>query len=242
MRALAIAGHVRACLQRRPREASALHERALSLNPNLAMAWALSAATHAYLGETDEAERRNNRYKHLSPLGPHAFLFDGFSILIHLLKRDHESAVAMGRAVSGMNPEVFGQFLTLPGSAGPSRLHPGSGGGAPAAADARALLHRGAVPGGHGDRTRERSRPLCRGLAAGGGFRGRLAVAMATRPVLDVGQTRACLLAHSGARSCPKTARGEVTSTRRCRLDKARRRARPRVECWQKPARAAYRI
>jgi len=109
-RALAIAGHVRACLQRRPREASALHERALSLNPNLAMAWALSAATRAYLGDADEAERRNNRYKRLSPLDPHAFLFDGFSILIHLLKRDHESAVAMGRAVSELNPTFSDNF------------------------------------------------------------------------------------------------------------------------------------
>ena len=49
-RALTIAGHVRAFLHRRLREAAALHERALSLNPNLAMAWALSAATHAYHG------------------------------------------------------------------------------------------------------------------------------------------------------------------------------------------------
>jgi len=120
-RALAIAGHVRACLQRRPREASALHERALSLNPNLAMAWALSAVTRAYLGDVDEAERRNNRYKRLSPLDPHAFLFDGFFILIHLLKRDHEAAVAMGRAVSEMNPtfsENFKPYLASLGHLG----------------------------------------------------------------------------------------------------------------------------
>ena len=120
-RALAIAGHVRACLQRRPREAAALHERALSLNPNLAMAWALSAATRAWLGDVDEAERRNNRYKRLSPLDPHAFLFDGFFTLIHLLKRDHESAVAMGRAVSEMNPtfsENFKPYLAALGHLG----------------------------------------------------------------------------------------------------------------------------
>jgi hypothetical protein len=74
------------------------------------MAWALSAVTRAYLGDVDEAERRNNRYKRLSPLDPHAFLFDGFFILIHLLKRDHESAVAMGRAVSEMNPTFSDNF------------------------------------------------------------------------------------------------------------------------------------
>ena len=76
-RGLTIAGHVRAFLHRRLREAIALHERALSLNPNLAMAWALSAIAYAYMGDPEEAERRNNRYKKLSPLDPHAFFFDG---------------------------------------------------------------------------------------------------------------------------------------------------------------------
>jgi TolB-like protein len=109
-RALTIAGHVRAYLHRRLHEAAALHERALSLNPNLAMAWALSAITYAYMGEADEAERRNNRYKKLSPLDPHAFFFDAFFILIHLMKRDYETAVAVGRAVSEMNPQFSATY------------------------------------------------------------------------------------------------------------------------------------
>ncbi len=109
-RGLTIAGHVRAFLHRRLREAISLHERALSLNPNLAMAWALSAIAYAYLGEHEEAERRNNRYKKLSPLDPHAFFFDAFYILIHLLKRDFESAVAAGRAVSEMNPSFSATY------------------------------------------------------------------------------------------------------------------------------------
>ena len=103
-RALTIAGHVRAYLHHRLHEAIALHERALSLNPNLAMAWALSAVAYAYLGDPEEAERRNNRYKKLSPLDPHAFFYDTFFIHIHLLKRDFESAIAVGRTVSEMNP------------------------------------------------------------------------------------------------------------------------------------------
>lgn len=109
-RALTIAGHVRAFLHRRLHEAAALHERALSLNPNLAMAWALSAITYAYMGEPEEAERRNNRYKKLSPLDPHAFFFDAFFILIHLMKRDYEKAVAVGRAVSEMNPSFSATY------------------------------------------------------------------------------------------------------------------------------------
>src|SRR5580698_3027550 len=86
-RGLAVAGHVRAFLHHRLREAISLHERALSLNPNMAMAWALSACAYAYLGEPEEAERRNNHYKKLSPLDPHAFFYDTFFIYIHLLKR-----------------------------------------------------------------------------------------------------------------------------------------------------------
>ena len=109
-RALAIAGHVRAFLDRRLREAVALHDRALSLNPNLAMAWALSAIAFAYMGDVGEAERRNSRYKSLSPLDPHAFFYDAFFVLIHLLKRDYETAVATGRLVIEMNPSFSATY------------------------------------------------------------------------------------------------------------------------------------
>jgi DNA-binding SARP family transcriptional activator/TolB-like protein len=123
-RGLTIAGHVRAFLYRRLHEAVALHERALSLNPNLAMAWALSAVAYAYLGDLEEAERRNNRYKKLSPLDPHAFFFDAFFILIHLMKRDYESAVAVARAVTEMNPSfsaTYKPYLAALGHLGRSR-------------------------------------------------------------------------------------------------------------------------
>jgi len=103
-RGLAIAGHVRAFLHHRLREAISLHERALSLNPNLAMAWNLSGVAYAYLGDWEEAERRVTRYKKLSPLDPHAFFFDTGFIIVALLKRDYESAVVAGRAVTEMNP------------------------------------------------------------------------------------------------------------------------------------------
>jgi tetratricopeptide (TPR) repeat protein len=109
-RGLTIAGHVRAFLHRRLHEAIALHERALLLNPNLAMAWAFSAIAYAYLGDPEEAERRNNRYKKLSPLDPHAFFFDAFFILIHLLKRDYESAVAVARGATEMNPSFSATY------------------------------------------------------------------------------------------------------------------------------------
>ena len=120
-RAVTIAGHVRAFLHRRLREALALHERALSLNPNLAMAWNLSGVAYAYLGDWEEAERRINRYKKLSPLDPHAFFFDTAFIIVALLKRDYEAALIAGRAVSEMNPSfsaAYKPYLAALGHAG----------------------------------------------------------------------------------------------------------------------------
>ncbi len=109
-KALTIAGHVRAFLHHRVREGIALHERALTVNPNLAMAWNLSGVAHAYLGDVAEAERRVRRYKQLSPIDPAAFYFDTAAIIVALIKRDHESAVQAGRAVTGMNPNFSAAY------------------------------------------------------------------------------------------------------------------------------------
>ena len=103
-RCLTIAGHVRAFMHRRPQEAVTLHDRALSLNENLAMAWALSAVAFAYSGDLAEAKRHLDRYKTLSPHDPHACFFDMTFVLLHLLRHDHDRAVSVGRAVSEMNP------------------------------------------------------------------------------------------------------------------------------------------
>ena len=103
-RALTVAGHVRALLHRRPREALTLHDRALLLNPNLSMAWALSAVAHTHLGNLDEARRRLDRHRQLSPLDPQAFLHDAARALVALLGRDHEAAASLGREATGMNP------------------------------------------------------------------------------------------------------------------------------------------
>lgn len=103
-KALTIAGHVRAFLHHRLREAITLHERALLLNPNLAMAWALSGAAFVYLGDLVEAERRLSRYKQLSPFDPQAFYFDTARIFLHLMQRDYAAAAQVGREVTQMNP------------------------------------------------------------------------------------------------------------------------------------------
>ena len=103
-RGFAFAGHVRAYLQQRPREALALYERALSLNPYMAPAYALSALAHLYLGELVEADRLGDRYKQLSPQEPYAFIYDELFPVAALLRQDFEAAAARGRAQSEMNP------------------------------------------------------------------------------------------------------------------------------------------
>jgi DNA-binding SARP family transcriptional activator/TolB-like protein/Flp pilus assembly protein TadD len=103
-RAFSVLGHIRA-MQRRIPEAISLHERALALNPNLGMAWALSGLTHLYAGDLAEAERMLRQYKQLSPTDPFAFQYDiGFST-VALLKRDYEAAANLGRAASELNPD-----------------------------------------------------------------------------------------------------------------------------------------
>ncbi len=103
-RALTIAGHVRGFLQRRPREAVALHERALACNPHLALAWALSGVGYIDLGDLDEGERRLRRYRTLAPLDPLAPLFDSALCTIALLRRDHAAAMLIGRGLTEANP------------------------------------------------------------------------------------------------------------------------------------------
>ncbi len=104
-RSFTVAGHVRAALEHRLPEALSLHERALALNPNLAMAWALSGFAQLYAGKLDEAERRFERYRQLSPGDPFAFQYDvGFSLLA-FLRGDYEKAAEFGRAVNELNPD-----------------------------------------------------------------------------------------------------------------------------------------
>lgn len=103
-RGYAVAGHIRGAQGCRLPEAVALHDRALVLNPDLAMGWALSGATFAYLGDAPEAERRLGRYKRLSPLDPHAFVFDVGFCLAALVRRDNAAAALAGRAASALHP------------------------------------------------------------------------------------------------------------------------------------------
>lgn len=103
-RALTLAGHVRGFVGRKPSEATVLHDRALTMNPNLALAWCFSGLSHAYLGNLDEAEHRMTRAMRLSPSDPHMFFFDSALTMPFLLRGDYAQAAAIGRRAIELNP------------------------------------------------------------------------------------------------------------------------------------------
>lgn len=109
-RAVTIAGHVRAFLHHRIDEAVALHERALSLNPNLPLAWVLSGLAHVYAGHHDEAVRRIEQARRLSPFDPHSFFFDmALTLPLYCLGR-YEAVVELGRRVAAVNPSLSSTY------------------------------------------------------------------------------------------------------------------------------------
>jgi tetratricopeptide (TPR) repeat protein len=123
-RALTLAGHVRAFLCRHPEEAIALHERALVLNPNLAIAWCFSGFAHSYVGDHEEALRRINQAVRLSPADPHVFFFDMARVIVHLMRGDYASAVEAGRRAIELNPlfsSTYKSYLSALGWMGRER-------------------------------------------------------------------------------------------------------------------------
>lgn len=109
-RGLTIAGHVRAYLYRRPREAAALHRRALEINPSLSIAWMWSGMTHAYLGDLAEARRCVERCCVLAPRDPHAFLQETALTSVELLSRDHAAAAERGRRATQTQPQFSAAY------------------------------------------------------------------------------------------------------------------------------------
>jgi DNA-binding SARP family transcriptional activator len=109
-RALALVGHVRGFLHKRPEEARALHERAISLNPNLPLAWCFSGFANSYLGRHEEAIEQINQAQRLSPHDPHAFFFDMALMMPHFLRGDFETVVTLGRRAIELNPSCSSTY------------------------------------------------------------------------------------------------------------------------------------
>jgi TolB-like protein len=109
-RALTLASHVRAFLLKRPAEAAVMHDRAISLNPNLAIAWCFSGFALSYLGDHETALIRMDKAIELSPSDPHLFFFHAAVIMPHLLLCQYKEAAAAGRKAIELNPWFSSAF------------------------------------------------------------------------------------------------------------------------------------
>jgi DNA-binding SARP family transcriptional activator/TolB-like protein len=110
-RALALAGHVRGFLHKRAEEACTLHDRALSLNPNLPLAWCLSGMAECYIGRHARAIERISRAHQLSPHDPYAFLFDTALMMPHFLRGEFDIAWTLGRRAVELNPRFTSTYM-----------------------------------------------------------------------------------------------------------------------------------
>ena len=102
-RALTISGHVRGFLMGKPDEALFLHERALAVNPHLALAWCFSGLALSYLGRHEEAILRTDTAKRLAPFDPHGFFFEMAACLPQLLLGHYERAVEVSKRSVALN-------------------------------------------------------------------------------------------------------------------------------------------
>jgi DNA-binding SARP family transcriptional activator/cytochrome c-type biogenesis protein CcmH/NrfG len=85
---------------------TALHyfDRALRLNPNLPVVWALSAVAHCYIGDYEGALKRMDRYRELAPFDPYFGFYETIDAIAHLMGRNYATAVTIGRRVAKANP------------------------------------------------------------------------------------------------------------------------------------------
>nr|WP_294522017.1 ATP-binding protein [uncultured Rhodopila sp.] len=112
-RGFTVAGHVRAFLHKGARDALWLHEKALELNPNLALAWCYSGLAHCYVGQHAEAIRRIEHGRHLSPHDPHGFFFEMALMLPYLLIGQYDIAARLGRHARDAHPGLSSTFKVL---------------------------------------------------------------------------------------------------------------------------------
>jgi DNA-binding SARP family transcriptional activator/Tfp pilus assembly protein PilF len=87
---------------------------ALRLNPNLALAWALSAAFACYVGRPAEALERMARYRQLAPFDPYFGPFaETIYVIAHLLMGDYECAAKIGRRSVKANRDFTNGYKPL---------------------------------------------------------------------------------------------------------------------------------
>ena len=102
-RAVAIAGHVKGYLMHDVRSALHLHARAIELNPNLPIAWTLSAWSKIYNGEHTTATRHAMMSQSLSPRDPHIFFVEHALMTAQFFNHNLEEAEMLAEVVLERN-------------------------------------------------------------------------------------------------------------------------------------------
>ena len=103
-RALAIGGHVKAYLFHDVPSALKLHARAIELNPNLPIAWTVSALSKIYSGDHATGMRHAQMAQSLSPRDPHIFFVEHALMLAHLFRGELDEANAVAEGVLERQP------------------------------------------------------------------------------------------------------------------------------------------
>jgi TolB-like protein len=103
-RALAVAGHVKGYLMHDVPSALHLHARAIELNPNLPIAWTVSAWSRIYNGEHTTAVRHAMMAQSLSPRDPHMWFAEHAMVMAQLFNRNLEEAEIVSEAVLRRHP------------------------------------------------------------------------------------------------------------------------------------------
>ncbi len=108
-----IYGHICSFLHRDFDNAMHYFDRSLRLNPNSALIWALSAATHCYIGAPDAALERLDRYRELAPFDPYFLLFESIYSIAHAVREDYARAALVGRRAVAANPGFVNGYKHL---------------------------------------------------------------------------------------------------------------------------------
>ena len=111
-RGLALAAHVRGFVDRDAAAAEPMHARTAAANPNLPLGWSLSGLNEAYLGRHDEAIRRAELARKLSPQDPLRYFFDMALAVPHFLRGDDAAAVRLGGEAIAANPGFSSAYKT----------------------------------------------------------------------------------------------------------------------------------
>jgi adenylate cyclase len=97
-------------------DAAAMVDRALELNPNLAIAWLNSGVLRLYLGETDLAVKHLEHAMRLNPLDPNIFIARGGLAVANLIMGRLDEASALAERALADKPNWAGGLRTAAAS------------------------------------------------------------------------------------------------------------------------------